>query len=142
MARAYVTLGKVRGEDAWEMVFGPETGYEIQRPEFKAAKATGTHPRYELLEIWERGGACESVRLRESDGVKESASAPPPSDPAGSETPSLGDSPADPEEVPVDPPTSPETPAPSAQTPEDPEEVSDDPAEEFAAGKTGKKRGR
>lgn len=73
--RKFITIARVRGEDAWEMVFGPETPYQDQRAEFKEAKNFGVHPRYELMQIVEVANNGDLVRLNPPPVP---APAPPP----------------------------------------------------------------
>ncbi len=131
MARNYVTLGRVRGEGAWEMIFCPASGYEVQAPEFKAWRAARKHPRYDEMVFAElsHGGIVQRIRLDPDpdaphvpDQEVDPVTAAPPSD--------------------LPPPPAPEAPVtPAAEvTPEVPEDTAGDAHEDFATAATSSPR--
>jgi hypothetical protein len=61
--RKFITIARVRGEDAWEMLFGPETPYQDQRAAFKEAKSSGVHPRWDLVQIVEVANHGDIARM-------------------------------------------------------------------------------
>ena len=62
--RASILLAKVRGEDAWEFVCGPDTPPHEQREIFKEAKSLPTHPRWERVELWDRPPNADFVKIK------------------------------------------------------------------------------
>jgi len=86
--RASILIAHVRGEDAWEFIASPETPMHEQRAMFKEAKVEAKHPRWDRIELWERGGSVDFVKLAPVDEVAEPAPAPqPPVVPAGADVP-------------------------------------------------------
>ncbi len=77
--RKFITIARVRGEDAWEMLFGPETPYQEQRATFKEAKSSGIHPRWDLVQIVEVANHGDIARM---SAPPVPAPAPPPPVPA------------------------------------------------------------
>lgn len=61
--RKFITIARVRGEEAWEMLFGPETPYQEQRATFKEAKSAGVHPRWGLVQIVEVANHGDIARM-------------------------------------------------------------------------------
>lgn len=47
------------------MLFGPETGYDVQAPEFKSWRGARKHPRYDSMIFAElsNGGIVQQIRL-------------------------------------------------------------------------------
>ncbi|MBN8246432.1 MAG: hypothetical protein J0L84_03195 [Verrucomicrobia bacterium] len=125
MARNYVTLGRVRGEGAWEMIFCPASGYEIQAPECKQWRAARKHPRYDEMVFAElsQGGIVQKMRLEPDLDA--------PAEPDQEVNPAAG---APPSDLPPPPAVPPAEDGGEPAASEEPEDTAGDPHEDFATG--------